>query len=452
MHLKPSAAILLLFVFSFVYAPAARAANPSAETLARLAVSEKSAESGPAIAALRDMGPAGLRVMFEVYADQIKRHTLDASVSKEAGPEWQRLSAALDAVSQQRDGYASGLYWYTDFEQAKRAATESGKPILSLRLLGNLNEEFSCANSRFFRTVLYANSEVSEVLRDRFILHWKSVRPAPRVTIDFGDGRKLERTLTGNSIHYILDSTGRPIDALPGLYGPQAFLRGLARAEEVFKQFASQDEAQQSGSFYRYHTARINQTAADWSADVQKIGGRVPERVLARVKARGANPGALEAAPIAATKAVVEVNILRAITTDARELEAATDDAAWARIAALHAGDARLDERSIALIRRHTPASQTSAGAAQTKAPAGDQLSRIVSNLERNMSLDTVRNEYVLHNRIHAWLASEPWDKNVDALNEKVYAELFLTPGSDPWLGLYSPDSYTALENGGIVK
>jgi hypothetical protein len=170
--------------------------------------------------------------------------------------------------------------------------------------------------------------------------------------------------------------------------------------------------------------------------------------VLARVKARSENPGALEAAPIAATKAVVEVNILRAITTDARELEAATDDAAWARIAALHARDSLLDERSIALIRRHTPASQASA--AQAKAPAVDQLSRIVSNLERNMALDTVRNEYVLHNRIHAWLASEPWDKNVDALNEKVYAELFLTPGSDPWLGLYSPDSYTALENGGI--
>jgi hypothetical protein len=71
-----------------------------------------------------------------------------------------------------------------------------GKPILSLRLLGKLTDEFSCANSRFFRTVLYPNDEVSAVLRDRFVLHWRSVRPVPTVTIDFGDGRKLERTLT----------------------------------------------------------------------------------------------------------------------------------------------------------------------------------------------------------------------------------------------------------------
>jgi hypothetical protein len=174
--------------------------------------------------------------------------------------------------------------------------------------------------------------------------------------------------------------------------------------------------------------------------------------VLARVSARKANPGALEIAPVAVSKAVVEVNILRAITTDARELEAAMDTTAWARIAALHANDALIDERSIALIRRHMPLDPGGASAAQTKAPASDRLSNIVKNLERNMALDTVRNEYVLHNRLHAWLATEGWNTTLDALNEKVYAELFLTPGSDPWLGLYSPDSYTALENGGIIK
>jgi hypothetical protein len=39
----------------------------------------------------------------------------------------------------------------------------------------------------------------------------------------------------------------------------------------------------------------------------------------------------------------------------------------------------------------------------------------------------------------------------VDQLNERVYAELFLTPSSDPWLGLVTPDVYTALDNGGVV-
>jgi len=31
-----------------------------------------------------------------------------------------------------------------------------------------------------------------------------------------------------------------------------------------------------------------------------------------------------------------------------------------------------------------------------------------------------------------------------------VYAELFLTPSSDPWLGLL-PGAYTGLENDGVV-
>jgi hypothetical protein len=446
MRFKPSLLTLSIFVATLVFASSVYA-GPTPEALARLATSEDAGESGAAITALRRMGPVGLRAMFEVYGGEIERHARDAA-AKDTGPEWLRLTAALDSVSQQRDSYASGLYWYTDFEEAKRAASESGKPILSLRLLGNLNEEFSCANSRFFRTVLYANREVSTVLRDRFILHWKSVRPAPRVTIDFGDGRKLERTLTGNSIHYVLDSAGQTIDALPGLYGPQAFLRGLAQAEDLAKRSKGLSDGEQLDLFYRYHTARINLTAADWSTDVQKIGGKVPNTVLARVSSRRQSPTAMEVAPVAMTKAVTEVSILRGITTDARELAAATDDAAWAKIAALHAADARLDERSIALIRRHTPAANEQASAGQ--APV--QLSRIVENLERNMALDTVRNEYVLRNKIHAWLATGPRSTGVEQLNERVYAELFLTPASDPWLGLYSPDAYTALENGGISK
>jgi len=126
-------------------------------------------------------------------------------------------------VAQQKNSYIAGLYWHTDLEEAKKASTAANKPILSLRLLGKLTDEFSCANSRFFRTVLYSNADVSEYLKEHYVLHWKSVRPVPKVTIDYGDGRKLERTLTGNSIHYVLErkSLCEPI--------PDAEFRSLAR-------------------------------------------------------------------------------------------------------------------------------------------------------------------------------------------------------------------------------
>jgi len=68
------------------------------------------------------------------------------------------------------------------------------------------------------------------------------------------------------------------------------------------------------------------------------------------------------------------------------------------------------------------------------------------------IALDTVRNEYMLHSKLYQWLMRDPAREDLQKLNEKVYADLFLTPSSDPWLGLVSTDVYTALENGGVVK
>ena len=215
------------------------------ETLVRRAVSETPSESKDAIASLRAQGSTGLQAFLKTYSNQL---------SATANPQ---LRAALDQLCQQRDCYASQLYWYTDIEQAKAAAKASGKPILSLRLLGRLDEDLSCANSRFFRVALYPNTQVSKVLRDRFILHWQSVRPAPKVTIDFGDGRKLERTLTGNSIHYILDAQGRPVEALPGLYGPQAFLQQLEQAEKAVKESSKLSGSQRDNYVRQYYRDRI---------------------------------------------------------------------------------------------------------------------------------------------------------------------------------------------------
>src|SRR5215510_7278994 len=174
--------LLLLLVCS---APLVLATEPTT-SLARKAISENSSEAVPAIEELRSLGPAGMQTLMKQYATEIDRHVADPTLTPSA--EWQRISGALDTVSQQRNSYLSGLYWYTDLNAARKAAAESGKPILSLRLLGKLTDELSCANSRFFRTVLYPNAEVASVLREHFVLHWQSVRPVPVVTIDFGDG------------------------------------------------------------------------------------------------------------------------------------------------------------------------------------------------------------------------------------------------------------------------
>lgn len=442
MKLSLAASLVLLLLFANQLSANA---STNLETLGHSALSESPAEAGRAIAELRAAGPAALSTLFVLHRSEIDQHI--ANPMAPATPEWRRLSAALDAVSQQKDSYLSGLYWYTDLSLAQAAARASGKPILSLRLLGNLNEEFSCANSRFFRTVLYTNSQVSQTLRDRFILHWQSVRPAPHITIDFGDGRKLERTITGNSIHYILDAEARPIDALPGLYGPAAFLRALGQTETVFQQLTKAGESERASQLSGYHRQRLNAINLAWLTDTRMIGGRVPQG-LTIVRNQDGTPVALEVASLAITKSVAEVSILRSLTAGSEALGALTDEGAWNKLAALHLTDAQLDARSLGLIRRQTHDVRM----ADSKTAPDKALANLLRKLQLNVALDTVRNEYLLHTKLHAWLISDPNRNDVAALNEKVYAELFRTPKSDPWLGLFSPEVYTGLENGGIIR
>ena len=443
MRSRFSGSLLLLLVLvsvQIIYA------NTTPKTLARQATSTNVTESASAIAELRERGPAGLYALHQFYADEINRQVANPLLA--ATPEWERLSLALDTVAQQKDSYLSGLYWHTDFPQARATASAAGKPILSLRLLGKLNEEFSCANSRFFRTILYSNEEIARTLREKFILHWESVRPAPRVTIDFGDGRKLERTLTGNSIHYILDADGRPLEALPGLYGPAAFLRELAAVEGLFQQLSRKETGKlvQTTSLYQQH--RLNKINVDWLADVERIGGKIPAGFVVRRREDG-TPEALQIASLAYAKAVTEASILRSMTAGSEALGSVTDEAAWKKIALFHIADAKLDARSIGLIQRQTQKAFRAAAAERTSEKT---LARLLENLQMNIAMDTVRNQYLMHTKLYAWLIADPIRSDLEALNKKVYAELFLTPASDPWLGLYSPDTYMALEGGGISR
>ena len=188
-----------------------QAVSPELEELARRALDD------PRLAdSLRARGPLGLTALIQE--------------AKSAGRFDAQLDPVIDRVAAQRYARYSGLYWHTDLEQAKARAKAEKKPILSLRLLGDLRDDLSCANSRYFRVVLYPDPLVPATLQSRFVLHWSSERPAPKLTVDYGDGRKLVRTVTGNSVHYVLDAQGRTIDAIPGVISQRAFFSELDAA------------------------------------------------------------------------------------------------------------------------------------------------------------------------------------------------------------------------------
>lgn len=192
------------------------------------------------------------------------------------------------------------------------------------------------------------------MLRDEFVLHWQSLRPVPKVTIDFGDGRTLVRTITGNSLHAVLRADGTPADAILGLLSADAFLQALRRTRRM-------TQTKTSAELARAHAEALVDPPALPAATVS------PDRLV-------------DASRIAATKHAVESPIL-----------------------------------------------------AQLRA------------LERTLAEDTRTNELELHPQLHqAFAQGGPWT-SADQMVDWIYETLFLMPPDDPWLGLATPDAFSAL-------
>ncbi len=427
-------------VIAAIFSGASFKSGMSPADWAEQAVSSNQAVAQQFQERLRDAGPQGLQALEQRFAKEIQLHRSGAR----SDGYWERVSLALNRVGGQYDNYASGLYWYTDLEKAKAAARASGRPILSLRLLGRLDEDLSCANSRFFRTTLYPSIEINQLLQQRFILHWQSVRPAPRVTITFGDGRKLERTITGNSIHYILDADGRVIDALPGLYSASVFAAELRQAADVTQQIRNNENHDYTGHMKSTQDRLLHQ----WAADLSSLHVALP-----------------------ATKYTAEA-----------DLERLMDDRRWQQVAQLHGNQFGFDSGVRELMARKLPNAERTpvpvplvlanpesssngpnslgvpefpdatlaATVATSKSAIETPMLRSLTTFDKSVSLDTVKNNYMLRTKILAFLATsgrQTW--SLDRINDWVYAQVFLTPPQDPWLGLASQNVFTAIDGNG---
>ena len=111
--------ITMILMSSFVMAE---------KNLANLALHNNDHE---AIEKLRDMGNEGLQVLLHEYRKS------PLTTQKQ-----QQMFDVIDRVAGQKHAAFSGLYWYTDFSTAKKVAAQENKPLLLLRLLGRLDEEF----------------------------------------------------------------------------------------------------------------------------------------------------------------------------------------------------------------------------------------------------------------------------------------------------------------------
>ena len=378
-------------------------------------------------------GPTVLESLFERYDREPD------------GPAKEMLAAQIDAVAHQKYATVSRLYWHTDLASARTAAREQRRPILHLRMLGNLDEDLSCTNSRLFRATLYANQDVSRFLRERFILYWSSERPAPRVTIDYGDGRKVERTITGNSAHYILDEEGHVLDVLPGLYSPSAFLRELEGSLALAARVRGKSDEQRAKLIVDYHNQHLIGTMGAW-----KGAAGTPSKLL--TEARVESPLAAAQLRTVAKVAVERVDlphIARGLAPEALfDLQLQTWSAAGQVLYGKRdpkVAPRVLDQASRALVvRLHNEVPP------ELRA-TGEQLEVMIARLEQMLVADSALNQVRLRPQIAREMVRRGGRTDFATLNAWIYAEVFRSPRQDEWLGLLPRNVFTGLPGDGVV-
>ncbi|HET9483439.1 MAG TPA: hypothetical protein VFO79_05745 [Xanthomonadales bacterium] len=352
------------------------------------------------------------------------------------------LAVEIDRFAGQRYATVSRLYWYQNLDDAKTAAAAQKRPILHLRMLGRLDEDLSCANSRFFRTTLYSNTDTARFLRDNFVLYWSSERPVPRVTIDFGDGRKIERTTTGNSAHYVMDERGRVLDVLPGLYAAPVFRKELAKSVDLARQVRGKPDAELLAAVLEFHRTELQATYKQFAAVAGTNFIRRRGRLIGRAEL-GAS--AIESAQRATfAKMAVEVPDLQKIGIDAGTIDP-KDLAQWATIGQ-KVWDIGLDKPAKLVDAASTALVET----LRTGNPYKSSTQHTIERLEQLVLADTALNQFQLRPAIRRQLMALrtlDWE----TFDRWIYASVFRTPRTDVWLGLLESTDFTGLPADGVV-
>jgi hypothetical protein len=217
---------------------------------------------------------------------------------------------------------------------------------------------------------------------------------------------------------------------------------------------AEDDKAEYLRQYHRECQAAISK---EWNEDLARIeDGKVSLAKNEVIAWKNATPTAQMAGKVAISKTAVESPMLKSLKpkggTNGQPGRAELDDETWAKIAALHADEAKLDTAARALILSKNPTAFRASQTATAKRLAESPYLNTLRNLQRSIAEDTVRNEFLLHSQIHEWFAQGTAPGDLRRLNTKIYTELFLTPESDPWLGLAPADTFTGLENNGLVQ
>ncbi|MDG2014201.1 MAG: hypothetical protein P8J33_11885 [Pirellulaceae bacterium] len=110
--------------------------------------------------------------------------------------------------------------------------------------------------------MLFSNASIAQFIEANFEPLWVSMRPVPQITIDFGNGHRIKRTLNGNIATWVCTADGTAIDVLPGSYAPQIWLREIEDLKTVHDHFVAIKKGQREDFLRDYHESQLGLAAS----------------------------------------------------------------------------------------------------------------------------------------------------------------------------------------------
>ncbi len=146
--------------------------------------------------------------------------------------------------------------------------------------------------------MLFSNGKISRTINRYFEPAWQSVRPVPTVTIDFGNGHVIKRTLQGNVATYVCTSEGEVLDILPGIYEGKTYLNRILQLSYL-AQMAKLARENKVLEIQKYHQ-ELQKSLEDGGSKLElvktsqgtsirgiEIGVKITLRPKLRMRARG---------------------------------------------------------------------------------------------------------------------------------------------------------------------
>jgi len=211
------------------------------------------------------------------------------------------------------------------------------------------------------------------------------------------------------------------------MYAPQRFLQCLNEAEKAITATRELSALERTKRLETYRSDIAARLHREWEADL-KLWAKTPQ-----------NPAVDEA-----LLSSLAVGTAPAIISE---------DTFWTQLGSTHPELGKIDDVTRTTVLAFKTPAAVAGRLAMTKARIEIPGMRMVRNLEESLAVDTLRNEYQFRPAILNWLQTQAGlRRSLASLNQRVYAQLFLTPQEDPWLGLALPDVYSAIPNGGLVQ